>query len=137
MHPDAADIAFMARRFCASYVAPSDPGAVPIWGRKNENLALTSKPDWEFDAKHGSPRCVGIPYGTIPRLLLFWITTEVVQKKRRRLELGESMASFMFELGLTPTGGRWGSIPHLREQMNRLFRAKIILGMTESNLILF
>lgn len=131
--PDAAEIAFMARALVQATLPHSDPGAVPIWGRRNGNLALTIKPDWEFDPKKGEPRCVGIPYGTIPRLLLFWITTEVVQKKSRRLELGDSLSAFMRELGLTPTGGRWGSIPRLREQMNRLFRAKISFDLTQND----
>jgi hypothetical protein len=57
--------------------------------------------------------------------LLFWITTEAVKTKSRRLELGDSLSAFMRELDLQPTGGRWGSIRRLHEQMNRLFRARI------------
>lgn len=125
MEPNAAEMAFMARALVQATLPHSDPGSVPIWGRTNGRLTLTIKPDWELDAKTGQPRSVGIPYGTIPRLLLFWITTEAVKTKSRRLELGDSLSAFMRELGLQPTGGRWGSIPRLREQMNRLFRAKI------------
>ena len=128
-----AEIAFMAHALVQATFPHSDPGAVPIWGRRNGNLTLTIKPDWEFDLKKGEPKCVGIPYGTIPRLLMFWITTEVVQTKSRRLELGDSLAAFMRELGLTPTGGRWGSIPRLREQMNRLFRAKISFDLIQKD----
>ena len=35
----------------------------------------------------------GYPYGTIPRLLLFWMTTEATRTKSRRLELGNSLAA--------------------------------------------
>ena len=56
-----------------------------------------------------------------------------MQKKSRRLELGDSLSAFMRELGLKPTGGRWGSIPRLREQMNRLFRAKISFDLTQND----
>lgn len=125
MEPNATEMAFMARALVQATLPHSDPGAVPIWGRSNGRLTLTIKPDWELDPKTNQPRSVGIPYGTIPRLLLFWITTEAVKTKSRRLELGDSLSAFMRELGLTATGGRWGSIPRLREQMNRLFRAKI------------
>ena len=93
--PDEAEIAFMARALVQATFPHSDPGAIPIWGRRNGNLTLTIKPDWEFDPKKGEPKCVGIPYGTIPRLLLFWITTEVVQTKSRRLELSDSLSAFM------------------------------------------
>jgi hypothetical protein len=129
MEPNATEIAFMARALVQATLPHSDPGPVPIWGRTNGRLTLTIKPDWELDPKTRVARSVGIPYGTIPRLLLFWITTEAVKTKARRLELGDSLSAFMRELGLTPTGGRWGSIPRLREQMNRLFRAKISFDM--------
>ncbi len=125
MEPNATEMAFIARALVQATLPHSDPGEIPIWGRTNGRLTLTIKPDWEIDPKTNKPHCVGIPYGTIPRLLLFWITTEAVKTKSRRLELGDSLASFMRELGLTPTGGRWGTIRRLREQMNRLFRAKI------------
>lgn len=129
--PDAAEMAFMARALVQATLPHSDPGEVPIWGRTNGRLTLTIKPDWEIDPKTHQSRCVGIPYGTIPRLLLFWITTEAVKTKSRRLELGNSLSAFMRELGLQPTGGRWGSIPRLREHMKRLFRAKISFDINQ------
>lgn len=66
---------------------------------------------------------IGLPYGAIPRLLLAWLTTEAVRTKERELELGSSLSEFMRELELVPTGGRWGSITRLKEQMTRLFAA--------------
>lgn len=129
--PSSTEMVFMARALVQATLPHSDPGEVPIWGRTNGRLTLTIKPDWEFDRKTNQPRSVGIPYGTIPRLLLFWITTEAVKTKSRRLELGNSLSAFMRELGLQPTGGRWGSIPRLREQMKRLFRAKISFDLNQ------
>lgn len=131
--PSAAQLAFMARALVQATMPHSNPGDVPIWGRTNGNLTLTIKPDWEIDQKTGQPRCIGVPYGTIPRLLMFWITTEAVKTKSRRIELGDSLSHFMRELGLTPTGGRWGSIPRLREQMERLFRSKISFNVSKKN----
>lgn len=77
--PNAAEMAFMARALVQATLPHSDPGEVPIWGRTNGRLTLTIKPDWELDPKTNQSHCVGIPYGTIPRLLLFWITTEAVK----------------------------------------------------------
>ena len=54
-----------------------------------------------------------------------WVTTEAVRKRERELPLGESLSGFMSELGLVPTGGRWGSITRLKEQMRRLFASSI------------
>jgi len=68
---------------------------------------------------------VGLPYGTIPRLMLAWIATEVVRTKEQRLILGDSLSHFMRQLDMAPTGGRWGSITRLKDQSRRLFGALI------------
>jgi hypothetical protein len=72
-----------------------------------------------------SPSEIGIPYGSYPRLLMSWITTEAALKKEPVLVLGSSLSEFMAQLGLIPTGGRWGTIPRLRDQMIRLFASSI------------
>lgn len=72
-----------------------------------------------------APSHVGIPYGSLPRLLLAWLTTEAVRTRSAELVLGPSLSSFMQQLDLTPTGGRWGTIPRLRKQMTRLFSSSI------------
>lgn len=68
---------------------------------------------------------MGLPYGTYPRLILSWLTTEAVKTKQPELELGSSLSGFMSELGLIPAGGRWGTIHRLRNQMKRLFSASV------------
>ncbi len=67
----------------------------------------------------------GLPYGSYPRLILIWMTTEALRTRERRLELGCSLSSFMGRLGLQCTGGHWGTIPRFRDQMERLFGAAI------------
>jgi len=122
---DPRDHAYLARNLVQVTLPHSDPGDVPVWGRTNGNLKLTIKPDWTIDASTGEPVCIGLPFGTIPRLLLFWITTETLRQKSRRIVLGDSLSAFMRQLDSAPTGGRWGTIPRLKNQMERLFRAKI------------
>jgi hypothetical protein len=68
---------------------------------------------------------IGLPYGSIPRLLIAWLTTEAVRTKQRDLVLGNTLSAFMSQLDLVPTGGRWGTITRLREQMKRLFSASV------------
>jgi replication initiator protein len=89
-------------------------------------------PGCEFKRQNGlfrlsilSPSDIGLPYGSIPRLLVAWITTEAVRTHCPELELGPSLSSFMAQLDLVPTGGRWGSITRLRNQMMRLFASSI------------
>jgi len=86
----------------------------------------------EFERKNGffilsmlAPSKIGLPYGSIPRLLMVWITTEAVRTKNMELVLGNTLGGFMSQLGLIPSGGRWGSITRLREQMTRLFSTSI------------
>ena len=86
----------------------------------------------EFERRNGSftlslmaPAKIGLPYGSVPRLLLAWVTTEAVKSKSRELELGDSMSAFMGELGLSPTGGSTGSITRLKNQSRRLFASTV------------
>lgn len=65
----------------------------------------------------------GLPYGSYPRLLLTWLTTEAVRTRSPQLYLGDSLSDFMSKLDLLPTGGRWGTIPRLTDQAMRLFRS--------------
>lgn len=72
-----------------------------------------------------SPSIIGLPYGNIPRLLVSWVTSEAVRVRSPVLELGPSLSHFMRELGMMPTGGRWGSVTRLRDQMTRLFASSV------------
>jgi hypothetical protein len=67
----------------------------------------------------------GMPYGSIPRLLLSWITTEAVRTRSPVLILGTSLSAFMGELGLLRTGGKRGDITRFRNQTERLFASTI------------
>jgi len=131
--PSAQDKAFLTRQLVQVTLPHSNPGNVPIWSRTNGSLTLSIKSDWIEDPKTKKPINVGIPYGTIPRLLLFWMTTEALRTGSRRIVLGESLASFMRELGLDPYtgGGKRGDAQRLRDQMERLFRATISFDSTQ------
>lgn len=72
-----------------------------------------------------APSEIGVPYGSYPRLLMSWLTTEAVRTKDSVLVLGHTLSEFMDCLGLLPTGGRWGTMPRLRNQMIRLFSSMI------------
>lgn len=93
----------------------------------------------EFTRRNGAftltllaPSKIGLPYGTVPRLLLAWMTTEAVKTRSRELELGESLSGFMRELELIPTGGRWGSIGRLKDQAKRLFASTVSASFADT-----
>lgn len=67
----------------------------------------------------------GLPYGTLPRLLLTWVCTEVARRREPTLSLGNTLASYLNELGLHNTGGARGDITRLKHAMTTLFSAVI------------
>ena len=107
---EAGAIGFIARALTQAtmpHKAPSDNE----FTRQNGTFTLTM---W-------SPRQIGLPYGSIPRLLLSWMTTEAVRTKSPLLELGPTLSAFMTELGLARRGGERGDITRFRNQTMRLF----------------
>jgi hypothetical protein len=112
---DCLDIGFV----CRSMVSASMPHS-KIRGnqykRKSQNFTLEIV---------GSEAAGGVPYGVYPRLILSWITTEVVKSGNREITFGNSLSDFMKTLGLQVTGGKWGTITRFKEQLKRLFSSHI------------
>ena len=128
--PDKGDPVFMARELVQATLPHQNPRGNPrIWSRRNGKYLLVIQPHIEIDHDTGEERCLGYPYGVIPRLLMFLITTEAKRKKTPRLALGDTLSDFMRQINLNPRQGRDGK--RLREQMNRLFRAKISFDYAE------
>jgi hypothetical protein len=93
--------------------------------KKTESLVF-HRQNGDFNLSITSPHPkIGLPYGSVPRLLLAWITTEAVRTGEQELVLGDSMSDFMRQLDLVPTGGRWGSIIRLKDQTKRLFSCSV------------
>src|SRR5580693_9077460 len=96
------DAAYLPRELVQVTLPHKNPGNVAAWQRTNGNLTVAIQAGWNIADK----KSYGYPYGTHPRLLLFWITTEAIRTKSRRLELGNSLSGFMAELGLSANTGR-------------------------------
>jgi hypothetical protein len=107
-------LGFMARALVQATMPHSKP-ETSEFVRRNGAFTLTIM----------APSEVGLPYGSVPRLLLAWLTTEAVRTRSRALALGDSLSEFMRHLGMVPTGGRWGSITRLRAQSHRLFASSV------------
>jgi len=123
--PSAQDAAFITRELVLASLPHSNPGNRPVWMRRNGDVTLAIQPGINLE----TGQTYGYPYGIIPRLLLFWMTTEAIRRKSRRLELGSSLNGFLAELGLSGYTGRGkrGDAKRLREQMERLFRSRFSL----------
>lgn len=110
-------------------------GKVGYMARSLVQATLPHKatPGSEFIRRNGfftliilTPSTIGLPYGSIPRLLLSWITTEAFFTKSPVLQLGTTLSSFMNEIGLLRTGGVRGDITRLRNQAKRLFSSTVL-----------
>jgi hypothetical protein len=128
------DAAYLPRELVQVTLPHRNPGNVSLWTRSNGNLTVGIQPGMNLTTRES----YGFPFGTVPRLLLFWITTEAVRTKSARLELGNSLRGFMAELGLNSSNGSSGAkrsdARRLRGQMERLFRARITFqGTPERN----
>lgn len=121
-------LAFVARIFAQVTLPYSSPGKeVTAWARRCGSVSLSVQAGVGVDAR-GHAVNLGLPYGTVPRLLLTWATTEATRTKSPTLTLGRSLSEFMGKLDIVPTGGRWGSITRLREQAQRLFACRVTAG---------
>lgn len=96
---EAGALGFMARAMVQATMPHRDP-KTNEFERRNGNFVLTML----------APSRVGLPYGSIPRLLMAWLSTEAVRTQDRTVILGDTLSEFMRSLGMTPTGGRWGTI---------------------------
>lgn len=64
----------------------------------------------------------GLPYGSIPRIILAWLCTEVVRTKNLEISLGSSQTEFLRKIGLENNGR---DIARLKNQALRLFDSVI------------
>jgi len=110
-------LGFMARAMVQATL-PHRKVEGTFFERKNGNFTLSMQ-------AHPS---IGLPYGSVPRLLLSWATTEAVRTKSRELELGASMSAFMAELGMSRQGH---NITSLKNQTRRLFNATVRASYTD------
>ena len=108
---DAGSLAFMGQALVQTTLPHSDPG-VPFFERTNGVVSLSII---------ANPR-IGLPFGTVPRLLLAWICTEAVKTKSPMLGLGKSQNDFLRKLGMR-TDGR--DCQRLRAQSLKLFSSML------------
>jgi hypothetical protein len=122
-------IAFMARALVMATLPHSKPDN-NYFERKNGHHTLSMIANPKF----------GLPYGSMPRLLLAWITTRAVESKSSEIHLGRTLSAFLKKLNLRLGGGKRGNATRVREQMMRLLSCKISYtyenkrkGICESN----
>ena len=125
-------IGFCSRIFTQLSLPYRDPGTngAITWVRQNGPMRLQLNPLLDIDAD-GQP-VPAFPYGKYPRLILPWLSTQVVLREADlesdgslTVELGDSMSEFFQFLNI-PYGGKSGRL--MREQARRLFGADILFS---------
>ena len=112
------DLGFMARMLVLCSLPRTNPGNRKEYKRVNGPYTL-------YMVAGGGNK---LPYGNLPRLILAWLSTEVVRTGSREIVLGKSLSDFMRTLGIYHnSGGRGGVQTRLRNQMKRLFRCTVSL----------
>jgi Plasmid encoded RepA protein len=123
---EAGELAFMSKCFIQATLPHSDPGKVEGWGRRSGDYSLSIQPGGYLDDE-GKWISAGVPYGSIPRLILAWLNAEVLKTGSRELSLGKSYSEYLRKLGYKATGGVKGDMTRVRNQSQRLFSSKISL----------
>lgn len=105
----------MTRILAQATLPHTDPTLPPgtIYSRTTGQLTLNIAP---------TSRKYGIPFGTIPRILVAWICTEALRTGERTLNLGKSQREFLEKIQLHSNGR---DIARMREQCMRLFRCVV------------
>ena len=128
------DVSYWPRGVVQCTLPHSNPGNVRAYVRRSGNYFIMIEPGAKLDTDLGDVDSWGYPYGSYPRLCCSYIAREVRRTKNSRVFLGDTqqnrytLSAFMAELGLVPTGGRWGTITALRKQIHALVHAKIAFG---------
>ncbi len=115
------DVGYMARALVLATL-PHKKTTEPFYKRSNGNFHLELS---QNTAK------VGLPYGSVPRLLLAFMATQAVKTQSPEINLGDNLSQFLAALGLSRTGGRWGNITRVKDQMRRLAFCSMNLSRVE------
>lgn len=119
---DANALGFMARAIILCSLPFTDPGKQREYTRRSGQFVL--------NIVSLDPDCP-LPFGSIPRLALGWITTEAVRTQSPVIELGSSFTKFLTNLGLSNTGGKRGDATRLKDQCRRLFNCALFAGVVK------
>ena len=115
------DLGFMARTMALCSLPRTNPGNITQYMRENGPYTLVMS----VGGLHK------LPFGTNPRLILAWVSTEAVRTQNRDIVLGRSLSEFMRKLGISSTDGRGQA--RLRNQMERLFSCSVSMTYKDNN----
>jgi hypothetical protein len=79
---------YMARELVQCTLPHSKPLAPRKPGEPAQELTEYERKDGNLTVTLTANKKIGLPYGTIPRLLMLWVTSEAMRTRERKLVLG-------------------------------------------------
>lgn len=120
---------YLARQLVQCTLPHKNPGDIPAYTRKDGQFTLIVQPGYNEKGES-----LGIPYGIIPRLLMLWISSEVVRTRSRELRLGNSFNDFLRKVGLEHRGrGKRSDAKRVVEQATKLFSSRFTFWYAEGD----
>lgn len=129
--PASNEMAFLSRILVQAFLPHKDPKEM-AWTRTNGDFSMSVKSGINIAKK--KPELYGVPYGSIPRLLMAYINTEALRNSKdtnnanpRMIHLGNSLSQFLEALSIQNTGGKRGGITSFKKQAEKLFHSEITI----------
>jgi hypothetical protein len=100
---------------------PQDDSASIIRQDGQYTLVITPKAVIRSEGGQSRLHVIGVPYGSLPRLILIHVMTEAVRRKSRQIRLGSNFTDWMRRMGYkTMSYGPRGSATLIKQQLDRL-----------------
>ena len=113
---------------------PADETAPIIRQDGQYTLAITPRPVLQRINGQQQMAVLGVPYGSLPRLVLIHIMTEAVRTRSRHIVLGSSFTDWMRRMGFKSISyGPRGSATLIRQQLDRLLACEWMIRWDNQN----
>jgi hypothetical protein len=113
---------------------PADETAPIIRQDGQYTLVITPRPVLQRIDGQQQMAVLGVPYGSLPRLVLIHIMTEAVRARTRHIVLGSSFTDWMRRMGFRSISyGPRGSATLIRQQLDRLLACEWMIRWDNQN----
>ncbi len=92
------------------------------WEIASEHIRLVVEPGLRASSHDGPMEAIGVPYGSIARLILLFLQTEALRTRSREIELGRSLRHWLFKIGASIGGSNARAV---RDQAERISRCRL------------
>lgn len=102
------------------------------WEIAGERVRLVVEPGLRPTSDDGPMEHIGVPYGSVARLILLFLQTEALRKRTREVELGGSLRQWLTKIGASIGGSNARAV---RDQAERISRCRLTFHIQGSGKI--